>query len=209
MVTPHFHKTMNPITGSSVKRSSNLPLTTSCTFVGGQSGHRCSRYTSLAILALWVSLAPGAARGHSSGDEDFAREDRENSVGLASDEPISDVVARFNKSVQSIAAKQKMPRPPSLTEIEVIGALRFNAHVNDGASRLARACRSAAASHRLPKGARLTMGSYSVGTAAEGTSKTERVFMWHIVLYFFVDEVPMSMSSSMINIRLQYIDTSD
>lgn len=174
---------------------------------GGYSLHR-GFWVAATVLALLS--APRIASGLSETDEASEREARENSVGLASDEPIAEVVARFNRIASADALKWGVPRQPELTEAEVVAALRFNAREGGSHSkRLQRACRNAATSRRLPKGSRFMLSTgFSTGTEAGVTGKPAGVVMWRIVLYFFVDEVPMMASSSRIDIRLQYLDST-
>jgi hypothetical protein len=167
----------------------------------------------LAIVLLtlgWQGTALGTESREQDDGEERERRKLENSFGIPKDEPLADAVRHFNKEAAETAAKWHItPEQAPLTEGEVVAALRWAIETGGdrGPGFLAK-CRTAVATLRLPKGAKLMLNT-GVSKVAHRPNEIAQpdIAMWHIVLFFSIDTVPMQMSKEMVLVRLQFLNS--
>jgi hypothetical protein len=163
-----------------------------------------------AFSVAWAVVARGGDPAPSNSDQD--RIIQENSAGLPKEEPLSEVVKRFNQEDGERSAKWHWsPLQPPLTEREVVAALRWAIRTGEarGPKFLAK-CRSVVSTMKLPKGSKLMMNSGTSSKASRpGDLTPPDISMWQIVLFFSIDQVPMQMSKEMVLIRLQFLDSTE
>lgn len=171
----------------------------------------CLRYLLVGVFAVAPQgVALGIKAVQTNPDQERERRTQENSFGSPKAEPLSEAVTRFNQEAGELAAKwDTLPAQPPLTDREVVSALRWAIETgNDRGPDFLAKCRSVVATSMLPKGSKFMLNRGTSRKAHRPDGMTPPgIAMWHIVLFFSIDQVPMQVSKEMVVVRLVFLDS--